>query len=91
MRRMIRWLGVGLFAVTVLPSAGFADDKNAGLYDCGEPKCGEWAPKGENTCRTCDTVQCKKRGNDELIVGSKKKTQCYEGHGDPPSEEELNQ
>lgn len=89
MRRIVGWVGACLFALTVAPVAGFAEDANAGLYDCGEPKCTEWAPKGENTCRTCDTAQCRKRGNDELLVGSKKKTQCYEGHGAPPSEEEL--
>lgn len=89
MRPIVRWLGVSLFALTVMPAAGFAEEEDAALYDCGEPKCSEWAPKGENTCRTCDTVQCRKRGNDELIVGNKKKSQCYEGHGKPPSDEEL--
>ena len=89
MRRIVGWLGVVLFVCAVVPAAGFAEDAKADLYDCGEPKCTEWAPMGENTCRTCDTAQCRKRGNDELLVGSKKKSQSYEGHGAPPSEEEL--
>ena len=89
MGRIVRWLGVCGFALTLLlPAPGFADEKE-GLYDCGEPKCSEWAPKGENTCRTCKIVQCRKQGGDELLVGEKTKSQCYEGHGDPPSEEEL--
>lgn len=90
MRRIVRWLVVASFALTVLPAAGFADQKNADLYDCGKPKCSDWAPKGENTCRTCETVQCRKQGDKELIVGSKKQNQCYQGQGDPPSDEELN-
>lgn len=90
MRQIVRCLVVASFALTVLPAAGFADEKKD-LYDCGEPKCTDWAAKGENTCRTCDTVQCRKQGDDELIVGSKKQSQCYPGHGDPPSDEELNQ
>jgi|RhiMetdeSRZDD1v2_1073273.scaffolds.fasta_scaffold531569_2 uncharacterized membrane protein len=89
MRPIVGWLGVILFVLVVSPAAAFAEEKTSDLYDCGEPKCSEWAPKGENTCRTCDTAQCRKRGNDELLVGNKKKSQCYEGHGAPPSEEEL--
>jgi len=90
MQRIVRWVVLASFALVVLPTAGFADEKKD-LYDCGKPKCTEWAPKGENTCRTCDTAQCRKQGDQELLAGSKKQNQCYEGHGSPPSDEELNQ
>ena len=85
MQRIVRWLVVVSFALMVLPAIGFADED---VYDCGKPKCGEWAPKGENTCRTCETTQCRKQGDEELLVGSKKQNWCYPGHGSPPSEEE---
>jgi hypothetical protein len=91
MRRMVRWLVMVSFALTVLPAAGFADDEKAGVYDCGEPKCGEWKPKGANTCRTCETVQCRKQGDEELLAGSKKRNECYEGHGAPPTDAEQDE
>lgn len=91
MRSIVGWRGAVLLALAVAPAMALADDANKDLYDCGEPKCTEWAPKGENTCRSCDIAQCRKQGDDELLVGNKKKSQCYEGHGTPPSDAELNQ
>ena len=85
MRRMARWLVLGLFALAMLAAPSLGDDE---LYDCGKKICGEWAPKGENTCRSCKTVQCRKQGEDELIAGSKTHSECYEGHGKPPKDDE---
>jgi hypothetical protein len=86
MRRMARWLVLALFAVAMLaaPSLG-GEDK---LYDCGKKNCSEWKPKGEKTCRSCKIVQCKKQGEDELIAGEKTQNECYDGHGNPPSDDE---
>jgi hypothetical protein len=92
MRRTDRRIGTVLcwFVLTVLPAAGSGEEKekNAGLYDCGERTCGEWAPKGENTCRSCSIAQCKKQNGGELLVGEKKQSECYQGHGAPPKSSE---
>ena len=75
MRRIDRLFVIGLcfFALTVIPAIGFAatptEKEKADLYDCGDKKCSEWAPKGENTCRTCSIAQCKKQNGNELLVG----------------------
>ncbi len=90
MRRIDRSIITALCFVFLafVPVSGSAED-TSGLKDCGDRKCTEWAPKGEKTCRTCSTVQCEKQGDQELMKGVKKETQCYEGHGDPPSDEEA--
>lgn len=58
-----------------------------GVHDCAgvERTCGGWAPKGNNTCRTCQQAQCKTENGNEVIAGNKTQTECYEGHGSPPS------
>jgi hypothetical protein len=94
MRRFDRLFVIGLclFAFSAIPAIGFAaqptEKEKAELYDCGKKNCSEWAPKGENTCRTCSIAQCKKQNGNELLVGEKKQSQCFEGHGAPPSDEE---
>ena len=89
MRRIDRWAATGLcfLALTMLPAASFGQESESELYDCGKRNCTEWAPKGENTCRTCSTAQCRKnQDGEELLVGEKKQSQCYEGHGSPPQD-----
>jgi hypothetical protein len=75
-----------LLALLVLPMPGLGEEEKAELHDCGERICGEWKPKGENTCRTCTTAQCRKQGDQELLAGDKKETECYQGHGEPPKD-----
>jgi uncharacterized membrane protein len=89
MRRIVRGLVLASFVLAVLPAAAFAGENEEDVYDCGKPNCTKWAPKGENTCRSCETTQCRKQGDKELLVGSKTRNECYQGHGAPPSDEEL--
>jgi hypothetical protein len=91
MKRIHRWAAAGafLFALLIVPATGFGQSSE--LYDCGKRNCTEWAPNGENTCRTCRTAQCKKQGGSELLVGEKKSNECYEGHGPPPEDEEASE
>ena len=93
MRRIVRWTLMASFALAMLPAAGSADEnEKKGVYECGDWDCSEWKEKGENTCRSCTMAICRKEGEKELLVpGGKTKKQCYPGHGEPPSEEELNQ
>jgi hypothetical protein len=89
MRRFDRWIitGACLCTLWLLPVAGFGDEaEESKPYDCSKPQCSEWAPKGENTCRTCSIVQCKKENGGEVLVGEKKQSECYPGHGKPPKE-----
>ena len=58
------------------------------LHDCGKRTCGEWKEKGPNTCRTCKTPQCKQVEDGEALAGQKTETECYEGHGPPPEDDE---
>ena len=93
MRRFDRLFLIGLCLFGLLvPAIGFAaaptEQEKAELYDCGQKNCTEWAPKGANTCRTCSTAQCKKQNGNELLVGEKKSSQCFEGHGAPPTDDE---
>ena len=94
MRRFERLflIALCLFVVSAIPAVGFAaaptEKEKAELYDCGQKNCSEWAPKGENTCRTCSIAQCKKQNGNELLVGEKKQSQCFEGHGAPPPDDE---
>lgn len=82
-------VGAMLGLLLLWPGAGFGqDDEEPALYDCGERQCGEWKAKGDNTCRSCTTMQCKKAEGGEVIAGSKKQNECYEGHGPPPEDDE---
>jgi hypothetical protein len=56
-------------------------------FDCTgvSPNCGAWAPKGPNTCRTCQQAQCKTENGKEVVAGNKTTTEYYEGHGSPPA------
>ncbi len=90
----MRHVRVRVFAGALLgllllwPASGFGQASEDELYDCGERQCDDWKPKGENTCRTCTTMQCKKVEDGDAIAGSKTQTECYEGHGPPPEDEE---
>ncbi len=78
----------GLLFLLLLPLPGLGDPGDAPrLHDCGDRICGEWKPKGDNTCRTCETAQCKEVSDGEALAGTKKETECYEGHGAPPPED----
>jgi hypothetical protein len=57
----------------------------ANVHDCSGIKlnCGSWAPKGGNTCRTCQLAQCKTENGGEVVAGNKTQNECYEGHGTP--------
>ena len=57
------------------------------VHDCAvKPTCGAWAPKGSNTCRTCQQALCKTENGNDVLAGNKTQTQCYDGHGAPPSD-----
>jgi hypothetical protein len=58
---------------------------SANVHDCPGIKlnCGSWAPKGGNTCRTCQLAQCKTENGGEVVAGNKTQNECYEGHGTP--------
>ena len=89
MRRSDRWISTTLcfLVLMILPVSAFGEEPTQPeLFDCGKKICGEWAPKEENTCRTCSIAQCKKQDGGELLVGVKKQTECYEGHGPPPED-----
>jgi membrane protein involved in colicin uptake len=59
----------------------------AAVHDCAvKPTCGAWAPKGSNTCRTCQQALCKTENGNDVLAGNKTQTQCYDGHGAPPSD-----
>jgi hypothetical protein len=83
-------VGVGLLLIVLLSNpAGAAPNTGSGpkTFDCTGvgPTCGAWAPKGANTCRTCQQAQCKTENGKEVIAGNKTTTECYEGHGKPPA------
>ena len=88
MRRFNSFLSLSIVLVIFLfPFEGLAEQNSGSsgpLYDCGTRNCGAWKGKGENTCRTCTTPQCRKRGGKEILVGKKTETECYGGHGPPP-------
>jgi hypothetical protein len=70
-----------------------AGDKTAtgsggSVHDCAGVKltCGAWAAKDKNTCRTCQQAQCKTENGKDVLAGNKTQTQCYAGHGAPPSD-----
>jgi hypothetical protein len=89
MRNLDRWIGasLGFLALAMVPVTGFGDEPaRPVLYDCGERICSDWAPEGENTCRSCTTAQCREQNGDELLAGHKKQTECFEGYGDPPKD-----
>ncbi len=90
MRRTDRFrLGLVLIAALMLPPvSGFAQaSEEPKVHDCGERKCGEWLPRDDKTCRTCSSVQCKTVQGGDALAGTKTETECYLGHGPPPSEE----
>lgn len=74
----------------LVPATANAEPNTGGgptTFDCTgvSPTCGAWAPKGANTCRTCQQAQCKTENGKEVIAGNKTTTECYEGHGSPPA------
>ena len=77
-----------LVALTAIPAAGSAEEKKKpDVYECGERHCGAWAPKGDNTCRSCTTPLCKKETGGDALAGEKKQSECYPGHGAPPKDD----
>jgi type IV secretory pathway VirB10-like protein len=62
--------------------------KAAALHECAGVKltCGSWAAKDKNTCRTCQQALCKTENGKDVLGGNKSQTQCYDGHGPPPSD-----
>ena len=68
-------------------AAAKAAAAKAAVHDCAvKPTCGAWAPKGSNTCRTCQQALCKTENGNDVLAGNKTQTQCYDGHGAPPSD-----
>jgi len=68
-------------------AAAKAAAAKAAVHDCAvKPTCGSWAPKGNNTCRTCQQALCKTENGNDVLAGNKTQTQCYDGHGAPPSD-----
>ena len=65
-----------------------ATGSGGSVHDCAGVKltCGAWAAKDKNTCRTCQQAQCKTENGKDVLAGNKTQTQCYEGHGAPPSD-----
>lgn len=44
----------------------------AAVHDCAvKPTCGAWAPKGSNTCRTCQQALCKTENGNDVLAGNK--------------------
>jgi len=68
-------------------AAAKAAAAKAVVHDCAvKPTCGSWAAKGNNTCRTCQQALCKTENGNDVLAGNKTQTQCYDGHGAPPSD-----
>jgi membrane protein involved in colicin uptake len=68
-------------------AAAKAAAAKAAVHDCAvKPTCGSWAAKGNNTCRTCQQALCKTENGNDVLAGNKTQTQCYDGHGAPPSD-----
>ena len=84
-------VGIGLIGFALLlPNPVTAEPNTGGgpkTFDCsGVPRsCGSWGAKGANTCRTCQQAQCKTENGKEVVAGNKTQTECYEGHGSPPT------
>jgi hypothetical protein len=91
MTHINRWIGIGaVCAMTMLPLPSFGAPNTGGgptTHDCaGVPQtCGAWGAKGNNTCRSCQQAQCKTENGKDVMAGNKTTTECYEGHGAPPS------
>jgi hypothetical protein len=82
-------LAPGLVAAETGSGSGSGSSTSkAGVHDCAGVKltCGAWAAKDKNTCRTCQQAQCKTENGKDVLAGNKTQTQCYEGHGSPPSD-----
>jgi hypothetical protein len=85
-----RIIGTGIVALALLVPTLVAAERNTGsgpkTYACPgvERTCGAWAPKGENTCRTCQQAQCKAENGQDVLAGNKTTTECYQGHDSPP-------
>ena len=83
--------GAGIwFAIFVLlaPRLLAAETNTGSVPDCAGVKltCGAWAASAKNTCRTCQQAQCKTENGKDVLAGNKTQTQCYEGHGAPPTD-----
>jgi len=94
MRRVSPWIRMVLalaFLVALGAPAPAQEDDAPALHDCGDRICGEWKQKsdekGDRTCRSCETAQCKTIDGKDALAGTKKQTECYEGHGPPPEDD----
>jgi hypothetical protein len=86
-----QFVAIGIFCtMTMFPFPVFAAPNTGGgpsTHNCaGVPRtCGAWGANGANTCRTCQQAQCKTENGKDVIASNKTQTECYEGHGSPPS------
>lgn len=85
-----RSIGIGLIlsltGVSIPVLAAPPPATPPGVSECKSipRKCNAWAPKGPNTCRTCQQALCKIENGKEVLAGNKRQTECFEGHGTPP-------
>jgi len=92
LRHLTQFLGTGFVCtMLVLPLTAFGapnDGRGPTTHDCAgvAKSCGAWGASGTNTYRTCQQAQCKTENGHDVMAGKKTQTECYEGHGAPPTD-----